>query len=309
MSSNVSNTSTVELYGPVIAVGVFAVVKLALNGCLLFFFLKSRSLRTPFTVYLINLLLSNILVTLADPFFMMESWQVRWFFTSILFNMKIYFDHVGSALDLHAHLLITLNRMWALTFPLNYRNYHSTQIAVVICLTMGTYCHVLLSPLLLQDLLYYRPNMQTATECEVVSSAQPVLRRFLKIWINNVPVLIILAAYPYLLCRTMDVGKTFHCQAAIIGKSSLQRPAKENRHAFLILTATTFITLICWTPTKIIGILKVFGDTAIPDVLQIVFGDVIYSLQQVLDPILLTLSFKSLRKAFKSKVGLICRRG
>ncbi|XP_055356063.1 alpha-2C adrenergic receptor-like [Paramacrobiotus metropolitanus] len=309
MPSNLSNITVEGFPGPAISLGVFLILKLMFNGCLLFVFLNNRRLRTPFTVYLINLLLSNIFITLADPFFMLESWQVRWYFTSILCIIKMYLDHIGSAVTLHAHLLITLNRMWALTFPLHYRSHHSTKTAVLICATMWTYCHVLLSPLLLQDFLYYRPDMQTATECEVVSSAQPILRRFLKIWINTAPMLVNVSAYPYLLWKTKDrtVPSPLPRGRGHFAEIWKEKAASgENRHAFWILTGLTGSIVICWSPAKFLNILRIFRDVTVPESVRIVLDDVLYSLQLIVDPILFTLSLQRLRATVKFTLHRLC---
>ncbi|XP_055356060.1 neuropeptides B/W receptor type 1-like [Paramacrobiotus metropolitanus] len=309
--SNSSNVTELQWNGTATSQAVFSAVTLIINAYVLYLLIRHDNLRTPFNLYLINLLSANIFLTLPDPFRVMNAVELRWSFTSLACNVVIYSDWVGSAGVLHAHLLITLNRVWASTFPISYRNYHTFKMAGLLCILMWGYSHLLPGPLLVIDYFYNRPNMENTTECSVVSDQQPGYAKFLEIWVYDAPVFLIFLSYPFLywkrrqrakVCVGQGQGSTTLHAASNTEEGGGKRKVKDGRHGFWVLTALTLSIFLCWTPTKINGILTAFFDKDLPELKEI--GDVLYSLQGILDPLLFAITMRDLREAILRSVGL-----
>ena len=128
------------------------------NGCLLLLFLKERILRTPFNVYLINLLIANfICVIILYPMDLMANLHSsQWLLGDRACTLANYSTYVVAAGMFHSHMLIAVNRTWALVHPLSYRSIHSTRAAIFLCVTMWIYLHFTVAPEIIMDALYYR---------------------------------------------------------------------------------------------------------------------------------------------------------
>ena len=118
------------------------------NGGLLLLFLKDRTLRTPFNVYLINLLTANfVCVVFLYPMDLMTNLHSsHWLLGNRACSLYIYTTYVIEAGIFHSHALIAVNRTWALVHPLSYRNVHSGRTAIFLCLGMWSYLNISMTP-------------------------------------------------------------------------------------------------------------------------------------------------------------------
>ncbi|XP_055356061.1 galanin receptor type 2-like [Paramacrobiotus metropolitanus] len=291
--ANNSSEIKYEWNGSTTSLVIFTVLTLLMNGYILLLFAIKRTLHTPFAVYLISLLCANIFQTFADLLNLLTYTRQRWYFTSFLCSVAIYSEWVGGAAVLHSHLTITLNRIWASTFPIHYRNYHSIRTAVLFCLLMLGYCHLLTGPLLLIDYLYYRPGMANATECTIAMDAQPQYAGFVDVWVYVVPMLVMLLSYPYLLWKRKQLGKVTESPAVTNGGVPNGKATADSSHGFRVLTALTGSIVICWAPEKIYWMLLAFWGVDVTVLKEA--ANLMYSVQTVLDPLLFAVALKDLK--------------
>ncbi|XP_055347686.1 muscarinic acetylcholine receptor M3-like [Paramacrobiotus metropolitanus] len=154
-------------------------------------------LRTPFNIYLINLLLANILqVFLQNPLAILESIYSRWWMGRTACNLYIYAYYVLAGVIMLSHLLIAINRVWAVTFPVHYRHHHSKSVAISICVASWIWNHILLLPGIISDALFYRRPIEKVG-CELNKAAQPVWSMTVHWVVYVAPTLLILLSFPY----------------------------------------------------------------------------------------------------------------
>lgn len=91
------------------------------------------------------------------------------------------------------HLLISLNRIWAVTFPLSYRHTQATKMAFLFCAPLWTYAHVVVLPEMIPKILAIR-NPLEIYGCR----ARHSMHKAVQILTNVVPVLVVTFAYVYI---------------------------------------------------------------------------------------------------------------
>lgn len=104
--------------------GTIHISNIVLNSIVLGHFLKYRHLRTPFAIYLINLLSTNFACAwLQSPAkFIVGLYNSNWtVLNSAVCTVNLYGAGVVGAGTMTSHVLITINRLWALVFPLSYK--------------------------------------------------------------------------------------------------------------------------------------------------------------------------------------------
>ncbi|GAV01046.1 hypothetical protein RvY_11817 [Ramazzottius varieornatus] len=127
------------------------------NALVLSAFVVNKHLRTPFNMYLINLLVSDLAQSLLDlPFTTMGGFLPIWPLGRKACSFSLYGKWVYSAVVRNTHSLISFNRIWALFFPIHYKQYHSKATAIWLCVATWVYVHLWLLPGLIPDDLYYR---------------------------------------------------------------------------------------------------------------------------------------------------------
>jgi hypothetical protein len=133
------------------------------NGGLLLLFVQDSSLRTPFNIYLINLLMANLACTLVVyPMDIINNlYSFAWFMGDTACTVYLYGCYVLEAGISTAHQLIAINRIWAVAHPISYRSHHSVKIAILLCLATWFYVHVVMIPGWIGDALYYRLPINT----------------------------------------------------------------------------------------------------------------------------------------------------
>ncbi|OWA50584.1 hypothetical protein BV898_15095 [Hypsibius exemplaris] len=108
------------------------------------FILHRRTLWTPFNVYVVNLLIANCLLHCHAP---------------VIFN---------------SHQLIALNRIWAVSHPISYRQIHSKRTAICLCVSVWAYVFIGMSPGVIQDRMNpnYRNSVDGPAGCSLNAQAQ-----------------------------------------------------------------------------------------------------------------------------------------
>ncbi|XP_055350162.1 cysteinyl leukotriene receptor 1-like [Paramacrobiotus metropolitanus] len=200
VNSNVS--SPVWTYVPITTICTGSVT-IILNVLVLCLLLRRENSALPFTVYLINLFLANILfVLLGNPLDVVYTLYGVWFMGEHLCTLYLYAYNVVTCAAVSALALITMNRLWATAFPVHYRLHHNRRVACIVCLFTWLYAHICMGPGIFLDALYYRQPLDS-NGCTINIDVAS-LRNWAIItqWINfNIPVVFILMGYFYILFK------------------------------------------------------------------------------------------------------------
>ncbi|XP_055348845.1 probable G-protein coupled receptor No18 [Paramacrobiotus metropolitanus] len=278
------------------------------NGVILLLFLIDSNLRSPFTVYLANLLFSNVLyAVLVTPLDILLSLFPRWIFGSGACRLYIYSSYLMATVTAHCHLLITLNRLWAVQWPLSYAHRHSTKIAVGICAGMWVYVNVGLLPGIITYIVKYQKPVEVYG-CSILLADEALLgfRYFNQLYLFDLVNVFIPAVYPYLWYRRRKIhpgesGVSSDKPSVEVSTGASRRRMKGQARAFAVLTMLTASITICWTPAATLFTLSMFMDVSGWGLaFQVVRG--LFAVQPVLDPILFTLTLPDLRRALEMRL-------
>lgn len=292
---------------------IICITTIISNGTLLLLFAKDRNLRTPFTIYLIILLSANVLNTFIDnPLDIFRSLHEDWPLGYGWCSLSIYLEYFVAGGILYTHALISLNRTWALVFPISYRKNHSKKLALMACLTVWTFIHILLLPMYLNDALYYRSS---GGECYLNSAAQPKWAVAIQFLIFCVPEVVILLIYVLILCKRKQKRVVAAAVAMIVfsdthetrqrsrinnGRATNKEMAKVGTiycaYPLIALSLLTASVIICWTPRILLETVATLTEVSDHDALFEVF-DVIFVLQPIMDAIVFGISIPELRTA------------
>ena len=128
--------------------GTFILLLVMSTNCtILWVFYRSPGLRSPFTVYVINLMVANIFNQLFS-----QSLNVVQMIRPIkqlggaFCGAFLYGSYTGHAIIVNSHCLIAMNRVWAIVRPLDYRTYHTERLAVGSALVMWAFVHLVTLP-------------------------------------------------------------------------------------------------------------------------------------------------------------------
>jgi hypothetical protein len=186
------------------------------NGSLLIAFAKDPSLRTPFSIYLINLLVANLIcIILEYPLDIVANLYSGWFLGEKACTAYLYGSFVIQAAVFNAHQLIALNRMWAAVHPISYRTRHSVRTAVLLCLGMWVYVHLAIVPELIADAINYRLPVE-ASGCVLNREAQPVSDLATQVLIYDLPSVVMLVALPVIYFSRLLRRKLMHRNNVIV---------------------------------------------------------------------------------------------
>ncbi|OQV17560.1 hypothetical protein BV898_08331 [Hypsibius exemplaris] len=289
-------------------------VALCTNGFLLLVFLQGRRrLLTPFTVYIVNLLLGNVLlVAIEFPFMALNLYSGtfdEWVAGDFGCTVWLYGYMVFLAGIFGCHALIAISRVWAMVFPMHYRTRHTIRTAVLICLASWLYVHVFGLSGLIVDTVLYRHLMKPYF-CTVNYAQQAAYFKASKLILFNLPELIMLLAFPVIGIgqvrrwrkrRSMGV---VHQQQANQGNHvavvvvQTQPSIQKRSHGMMVLAMLTVSVAVCWTPNIMYFTILTFRRISPPEEF-VVAQHVLFSCQMILDPILFVLGLRSLREGVK----------
>lgn len=211
---NITNSHNDGVWSPL--TGLTFTVDLAIflnNGLSLLMFAVEKELRTNFTIYVINLQFVTFLhYALNGYLYVMKTTYQKWPYGDRICNFYIYVFSVIGPWQNSCHVLITMNRLWAVTFPISYRERHGPKMAIGICAGLAIFSHSYLLPRWIIDALNRGFNLKTpygcTVNCIVNSLVNGLCMAMQTIWL--VELIIILASFPYICykqtTRTAAVG-------------------------------------------------------------------------------------------------------
>ncbi|XP_055337909.1 olfactory receptor 1-like [Paramacrobiotus metropolitanus] len=264
--------------------------------------LLDKHLHTPFTVYLLLLLTSNLLQ--ASVFYPLDIishlYSHAWWLGERACDLFNYFIFVFGGVLMQSHALITFNRLWAITFPLSYRNYHSTRVALLLCGGCVAYVHLVCLPGVVIDALYYRPPVDRFKLCSLDIGRQFPWAVASEVIIYIAPIVFVVGAYPFLFHKQHQRKGAVHGSkqdSVMDSKVTGAHPArKEHSHGFVVLTLSSVGIMVSFAPGQIVALLMLAGVGG--DLRQASLVTAILALiQPALDPIFFVLCLKDLRLA------------
>ncbi|GAV06035.1 hypothetical protein RvY_16074 [Ramazzottius varieornatus] len=308
---------------------VIMIIATISNGVVLYVFARHPHLRTAFNVYIINLSMANLIETfMMMPLNIATYLRSHWWLGSTACSVFIYGLSL-QAVAINSHLLITINRMWAVSAPVSYRTYHRKKVSICLCIFIWLYVHVVHTPGYVIDAVYYRPPVEIG--CFVNGMMQYGWFHAMQFCLFKIPVLAIICCYPYVAYKSLK-ARTFRsvhpttvsamtgsdtravkgptsghhdgmgltadvAQDMLVVLHNRRAESSRRRGAFLLLSVMTLSMLVFWTPSAVYYTVVSFGHVNWPAVEQA--ANIMCLLETIADPICFTLALKEVREAVK----------
>lgn len=304
-----SKSNPISSYAPILIIVVF-VLTVCLNGLVLLMFTKHSDLRTPFGVYLISLLSCNICYAVSSqPLSVVNFLYTRWPLSSRACTFLLYANSLILAIAKNLHVLITVNRIWAMRYPHSYRHNHTNKVASLLCVLVVVYVHLLVLPGVIRDDLYYRVPLSKG-KCLYNFPAQYGYAAVVLIITFIMPNVLIVVTYPLIaLLRWRQRKKSIRISHASQGTKSKTKTemsqsvatngttknATSSKRAFVILTLTTLSVATFWLPADLFYAISVFKDLSAYVITRTALQNLI-PIQYIMDPVIFVVSLPSLRK-------------
>lgn len=220
---------------------IVAVVALLCNGGVILLYVKKQELRTPFGVLLLHLLCANfIYVLLTNPFRAVSALYPGWWIGNGWCSVFMYaFLTVGFITNLF-HLSITAHRLWAVAYPISFRNRFKHSNAIALCAGLWIAAHAIMIPGLALDALYYRRTPLEIYGC-VVNLVEPAMSSWglFTYALGFAMTLFILAALPYVLWKE-KVRSRAHMRSIALSSTSAADAQKTEKNKEGMVTCAFF---------------------------------------------------------------------
>ena len=336
--NNVSNSSfnisafRNPQFKPWTYISIFSLAILVLatffNSIILFLFARNANLRTPFTIYVINLLVANLVNLLYQQPLRIVSYLYSSTYLGRPFcEAYLYGSYAVQAAVYCAHFAISLNRMWAVTNPITYRLYHTKKFAIVSCLLVWAYVHAVVLPGLIINTLYYKLPLEAG--CYVARNPLLTWTIAEQLMMYDIPLGLLVLAYP-VICLTEvrrrirrnqlfrvspgSDGNKNSAPRALTGPPSRQGTGDHGRgsagtntqtsNAFILLTILTFSNCVSLVPLTVAYNLSIAFSSS-EELLRWLAGwsaaklyvvtPMLFYVEALVDPILFTLALRDVR--------------
>ncbi|XP_055354705.1 alpha-2 adrenergic receptor-like [Paramacrobiotus metropolitanus] len=297
-----------------VMMALIAGISFSLNAVMLLLQFLPQTRITSFTVYLIAISIGNLgYLAIVRPIGIMTTATGAFPGGLVLCMFYMYVQFVICQLPVLVHALISINRFWAIRYPVSYRHRHHKKMAISLCAGVLLYVHVVQFPMLMVEYLSISPIKEG---CQVTSAswmpwriADIVLHRF-------IPLILVIGIYIYIIVtkwkkkRAVDhhemsavstQNDTVFTKADIVeddderatekkskGKKS---PGKKRQvKPFIVLTMTSVSELLCWIPADVYWTMLYVGFR-LPGWAYTIIST-LYSLQMIFDPLMWMISLK-----------------
>ncbi|XP_055336596.1 alpha-2B adrenergic receptor-like [Paramacrobiotus metropolitanus] len=280
---------------------------------------------TPFTIYLLAIFASNVVhLSVVRTLGIVNDLRGMWPFGRAECMLFLYFEKVISIIPVMTHVLISVNRLWAVVYPVSYREHHTKTMATLICLGVVAYANILdLPPFLLDRLRYY--NWDKSKGCPEITGTF-ILWTQIETFLNRfLPLLFIIVAYIFLIIKRWQKKKKLQpgekrdkprkntdakalpsaqnvCRIRMASCRKQNRSRDKQPHnvknnlpvrtvrPFMILTLTCISVLICWIPVDVYFLAMKF-NARMSQTVFIVTGT-LFSVQMIFDPLVWLVSLR-----------------
>ena len=174
---------------------ISALVTVILN--FLFFIVMTRYLRlqTSFSIYALNLSIADVLSAVFNMMgYIAVTIRGEWPFGV---NFCHFYSHVritNFSASEHAMVLIAIDKLWSLWYPLNYRRHRSIKLSCIVCCLTWLYLNVVLIPYVVLDRVFYSQTSSPKV-CYFNVDAQRTYSLILCIFLWIVPLMVLLCCY------------------------------------------------------------------------------------------------------------------
>ncbi|OQV15789.1 hypothetical protein BV898_10042 [Hypsibius exemplaris] len=290
--ANSSNNSSSTRAGGKIIIDVVAsftifsiIATLILNALVIAVYIKRPTLRTPFSIYIVNLAVSEIVLAgTSMPGNLIREMHGAWPFNAISCTLLLYISQTLTSGIRYGHVLITANRLWAVTFPIGYKQRHTKRFARCLVVTMWMVVHALNLPVIINGRLQWsRSLFDPDSRCVFDNRAQFNSVLAVQLLAFTLPELFIIVAYGYvavtlkkrwrpnLLSNKVAIGQsTVHCVSSQVDdaaaserrvqfrqsgpQTSTEKPGGnswQSRSYNRLLAYLTIAVMVCWTPNHV----------------------------------------------------------
>ncbi|XP_055341172.1 proteinase-activated receptor 3-like [Paramacrobiotus metropolitanus] len=273
--------------------GILAV---AFNGLALLVTLNKASLWTPFNLYIVAIMCSNVAFGCLDRVLdiVAHAYGSVWLGPSLC-TLRLYSLYVISPLIYNFHWLITLNRAWALFVPISYRARHNRKTAVLLCGAVMVYVHSFMLPLLIRDRLFYRLPLEDG--CRLNNGRQLALVELTSILIYDVPKVGIVVVFPFLLWKMLSRRRASPvANPAVPAHARPEGRQEGSQRPFILLTFYTGSTLVCWWPIMCYSVILTYSPNTKLDPTLYRLSSTLYIIQAFLDPLIFCLALGNIWK-------------
>ena len=180
-----------------------------LNLCVLSSFLWRPSLRNPFAIYVINVLIVDLILALAHgPLNVIERYYPSWQLGLPVCFFYVYLSYTFQSLINFAHFLRALNRVWAVTFPFSYRTDHTTKFAVVLCISVWLIIHSCQIPTtVLTSVIKPVSDNASSLHCTIEPAMAEAWSWITEVVLYEVPLVLVLISYPVVCYKSFFGGR------------------------------------------------------------------------------------------------------
>ena len=179
------------------------------NSTVLYIFIVTPTLLTAFNVYLICLMCVNLFNLLGvGP--LNIYWGLNagmWTLGNDACSFLLYNYWAVFGCIIHIHLLIAMNRFWAVFWPVQYRQHHTKRLAVIGCISVIVYCHMINLPFILLDGFIYRILPLQQNGCTTNNNAQPVYVSLLMFGHFDTVIILDVIVCPIVLLKKLYIRK------------------------------------------------------------------------------------------------------
>ncbi|XP_055356341.1 cysteinyl leukotriene receptor 1-like [Paramacrobiotus metropolitanus] len=262
---------------------------------------------TSFTIYLIVIATGNIVIMVVmRPIGVMNSFTGIWPGGRPLCAAYTYAQFVVSMIPVLLHVLIAVNRLWAVTYPVHYRVRHNKKVALLLCLGVMVYVHMVHFPIFLLEFYYFGPAGKQ-TGCQPGEGGIIQWRRADFIIHRIVPLFTILTIYIYVIIKrwlnrriiahqpeTHPSADADTPNADTAGRKSISRLNRRQQDGmgirrrtvkpFIVLALTSINVIVCWVPADTDWALLYLNMR--PPAWAHTLTGTLYSLQMVFDPLM-----------------------
>ncbi|XP_055334969.1 gastrin/cholecystokinin type B receptor-like [Paramacrobiotus metropolitanus] len=283
-----------------------------LNGFMFALYLRHRHLRTPFSVYLLTVTGGNLLnAVFNNPLlFVLRDATITGNGTTFCMVYLYLKQTVGTALPAF-HMLIALNRIWAMCYPLSYRQRHTRGFAGGVCVVTWMVIHAVIVPGLTMEGLYFRtPGNNFLCTFSTGDARMEAWSVTVTVVLSIVPEVTILCFYPFAVGKRVQrsrkvremtiVAPSVHGTGKLATDDDAAGTVRAAKRSFTVLTLLTVSATVCWTPTNVYFVaMKYFNSFLFMQI-----AVTLKLLHTAIDPLLFMVSLQDLRRAARNALCL-----
>ncbi|OQV19965.1 hypothetical protein BV898_05970 [Hypsibius exemplaris] len=227
---------------------------LIFNGIIITAIASRRELRTGFNFYIVNIAFADVCAALTSiPGQFLNQYRNHGYLLSPLSctALVIYGAYVLAAVSRYAHVLLAVNRLWALTFPVSYRQRRTRRFALFLILTSWLLVHAISLPLVVCGRMNALPTEQS---CGLDISHQRPYAFAHDMICFCVPLVLVGLIYGFIVMKLISrMRRKSVIPAGNQGNAAVVEAAKFARHRSKerVLLYLVILLVVCWTPAKV----------------------------------------------------------